>query len=210
MNFQKDIDSIIVSSNSKEDTLKSLAILLSQQKDVLFCDFDDTLIQSGISTEAYYRGYCHGVALFGNNASFSPPQIVLSSIFLDNVPTGTHSLVILTRNFLPFVQGLVQNIAEDLSRHNLEIVGIVGKVPWTVLDLFTSLDKLAILPNWGILATDVFEYRALCHDKRCVFLPPPFRAPHFLIITFYYCIKLRDYVGGFMSVFLTDKTSKWA
>ncbi len=202
MDFQEHLDSIILSGKNKEEILHLLSVFLEWEKNLFFCDFDDTFITPGISTESYYHGY-HTINRLGfNRYPFIPPRISLSSVFLDHLPVNTWLIVILTRNFGPFVKNLVKNLEKDLAQKNLKVVGVVGKVYGTCLSSFTSYDKLSILPSSAIFMTDIFEYSSLKDDKRCIFLPPPFYGPRCLVQGIHWCIKVRDYFRGVMSCFL--------
>jgi hypothetical protein len=198
MYLQAHIDSVIFGHHDKKETLRLLWEILSDNKNVLFCDFDDTLITPGISTEAYYLGYTH--------TNFFKPHwrllhVSLSQTFLGNIPSGTRDIIILTRNFLPLVQELVQALQKEFKQNGLCVVGIIGKVPKTSLTRLTSRDKLILLPPRGVLVTDIFEHDALSGDARCMFLPPPIRGPRWIVCWWHWWIKVRDYFRGMVSVF---------
>lgn len=174
---------------------------MSEERDILFSDFDDTLIAPGISTEAYYRGYTHINFCGIFSSCLSLPAVSLSPIFLKNIPPGTRDIVILTRNFLPLVQELVLVLKKELEENGVCVVGIIGKVPKTSFTSLTSRDKLILLPSGGVLVTDIFEHDALSGDERCVFLPSPIRGPRWIICGWHWWIRVRDYFRGVVSVF---------
>jgi hypothetical protein len=206
MNLQGKIDKCISTSSDKQWALLELGRVIGQNDAILLCDFDDTLITPGIATESYFHGYrCASMMPFTH--TFIPQRVTLSSDFLNYVHPN-QDIVIVTRNFTSLVKQYIEILWPDLDNHSIYIVGIVWKVPGTALDHITSADKIRIMSKNNTLLTDVFEYRALCHDMRCVFLPPPLKCHYSFLAVWHILIKIRDFFYGFISAFFGNKISK--
>jgi len=71
--LQGRIHTLIDAGKNKKEILTNLSELLdSHTNDILLCDFDDTITTSGVSTEAYYRGYCCASWICQSRHAFSP------------------------------------------------------------------------------------------------------------------------------------------
>ena len=196
MFLQDTLDVCINSHQNHAVVIEELHQILSSQEGVIFCDFDDTCIMPGISTEAYFRGYQCARRLGLSTRPFLLPTVTLSPAFLTILSPSTR-LIILTRNYSDYVKDMISHLQKDLQHYGLECIGTIGKVPPHFY--LSSCDKLAVLPDKGRLITDVFEYRSLSHDSRCLFLASPWQVPLFLVFFWHGWIKIRDLCRGFMS-----------
>gem|GEM_PF-1515345 len=103
MIFQTQIQSLIYSGKNKQETFADISKLLdSHTRDILLCDFDDTITTPGVSTEAYYRGYSFASRIHLSRHPFTRLRVSVSEEFLHAVPENT-DIVIITRNFLSLV-----------------------------------------------------------------------------------------------------------
>lgn len=161
--LQQKIDTIILSSLSKETKIGQLRDLFEQEGVTVFCDLDDTVTDN---RNCFYSKNRFLSGFFGEEKIFS---LILKDFRINNDflrisrEKGFVSFCILSRNNHRFISFFIQETALFFEKMGIRFVAGIGVSPEFSI---VSTDKLEIIPEKSILISDIFEYKSLKNDSR--------------------------------------------
>lgn len=162
--MQKVINEILSLDGPKWRKISKLRDYFCDMDIKRFVDFDDTITQTHNIFYSKNRFFKH----FERDWEARLKDFEVNKKFIDLINNvWAKEFVILSRNDTEFLDYFIQQTKQYFEKLWIKILCCVWNYSWFSL---SSKEKLAVLPAWAYLITDIFEFRKLKKSNNVLFI----------------------------------------